>query len=251
MPYILETCIAGKTKEVSKYYSSRWNIKGEKRNKKSNKTTNTQEKVNLRLATKKLRRKMNHNFEDGDYLVTYDFRKEERPQSSKEMTKCMSGFLRKMRSEYKKLGIELKYIYVKELGPRGGAHIHMVMNRAPDGVEILRKCWTHGGVHVDPLNTNGQYEKIAEYFVKYANKTIETEGKQIGKKYYPSRNLKEPVVKKKVIWKSNAFRTTAREEKGYYLEKESIVEGINKFGYEYFSYTLHQYETIRKERKRE
>lgn len=251
MPYILEVCIAGKTKEVSKYHSSRWKIKGEKRNKKSNKTTNTQEKVNLRLATKNLRRKMNHNFEDGDYLVTLDFRKEERPGCSREMTRCMSKFLRRIRREYKKLKIELKYIYVKELGPRGAAHIHIVVNRAPDGIEILRRCWPHGGIHVDPLNTDGQYEKIAEYFVKYADKTIKTEGKQIGKKYYPSQNLKEPIVTKKIIWKSNTFRTTAKEEKGYYLEKESVVEGVNKWGYEYFSYTLHQIEQIRKERKLE
>ena len=251
MPYILEICIAGKTKEVSKYHSSRWKIKGEKRNKKKKKTTNTQEKINLRLAAKNLRRKMNHNFEDGDYLVTFDFRKEERPESSKEMTRCMSNFLKRLRNQYKKQGLELKYIYVKELGPRGAAHIHMIMNRATDGIEILRQCWPHGGIHVDPLNSDGQYEKIAEYFVKYADKTIKTEGKQIGKKYYPSQNLKEPVVTKKIIWKSNTFRTTAKTEEGYYLEKESIVEGINKWGYEYFSYTLHQIETIRKERKQE
>lgn len=251
MPYILEVCKAGKIIEVRKYFTYRYNKKGERRNKKSNKTTNTQEKVNLRQASMKLRRKLNCNFQDGDYLVTYDYRKEERPNDSREMTGHMSSFLKKLRREYKKLGVELKYIYVKELGPRGAAHIHMVMNSIPKTVEILMKCWTHGGVDIKPLNTDGQYEKIAEYFVKYADKTIKTEGKLVGKKFYPSRNLNEPVVRKKVIWKSNAFRTTVKIEKGYYLEKDSVAEGVNQCGYQYFSYSLHKLQERKTERKKE
>ena len=240
MPYIEVVCVAGKTVEIEKYYSYKWDCKGEKRRERVTPTPEYQKKINLRQAIKKLRRLMNANFTDEDILVTLDFRLGERPENSEQIQKIMTLFLQRLRTQFKKQGSVLKYIYVKELGKRGAAHIHMLMSYCETA--ILKKCWTWGGINIKPLHTDGQYGKIAEYFIKYADKTVKTEGKQIGKRWYPSRNLKQPVIKKRIIKRVNEFRTTIREKEGYYLEKESVYEGVTKDGYGYFFYSLHRIE---------
>ncbi len=236
MPYIIETCVAGKTFEVCKYYSYRFHVKGEKRSGKEIPTSEAQKRVNQRKAAKDLRRLMNANFEDGDLLVRLDFFRENAPPGSRQMQAMIKKAIRKMRTEFRKIGKDLRYIYVKEIGRRGGRHIHMMMSKCD--TDLLMRCWPYGGIHVDPLISNGQYRKIAEYFIKYAVKTEETEGELIGKRWYASRNLIRPVVRKKIL-KENKFRKRVREKKGYYLEKESLKEGISeRTGFEYFSYTL-------------
>lgn len=234
MSYILEICVAGKTIEVCKYYTYRSHIKGEKRAKKERPTREAQMKVNLRKAEKEVRRLMNENFEDGDLLLRLDFFR--RPVDSAEMQELISDALGKMKKAVKKAGINMKYIYVKEVGPRGGRHIHAVISKID--TEIIRKCWPHGGIHIDPLNSGGQYRKIAAYFMKYAARTEETEGKLIGKRWYPSRGLRRPKVIKKAI-SAKKFREQIKKVEGYHLEKDTVVSGISEFtGYAYFSYTL-------------
>lgn len=234
MPYIKEICVAGKTIEVSKYYSVRWHSVGEKREKTDGVTTDAQKRINQRRAITNLRRLMNTNFEDGDLLVRLDFFN--KPPGSEEMQTIMAKAIRKMRLQFQKEGKELKYIYVKEIGPRGGRHIHMVMSKCD--TELLRKIWTHGGIHVDPLISNGQYGKIADYFVKYAARTEETEGILIGKRWYASRNLTKPRITKRII-SANKFRKDIKPKKGYELDKDSMRSGFSELtGYEYFTYTL-------------
>lgn len=236
MPHIVETCVAGNTIEINKYYSPRYHRKGEKRAVKEKLTSEAQRKVNLRKAIKELRRLMNHNFKDGDYLVRLDFFRQQSPAGSEQMQEMIKAFIRKLRTQFRKRGMELKYIYVKEVGPRGGRHVHMMMSKCD--LDIIRRCWPHGGIHVDPLNTNGQYRKIAEYFVKYSSRTEETEGRLIGKRWYGSRNLSRPQVSKRIV-SANSFRKQIRVKKGYILDKDSVVNGISEItGYEYFSYTL-------------
>ncbi len=136
----------------------------------------------------------------------------------------------------KRGGAVLNYIYVKEVGPRGGRHIHAVMSKVD--TDVIRECWPHGGIHIDPLNSGGQYRKIAAYFLKYAARTEETEGKLIGKRWYPSRGLKKPKVIKRTI-SAKRFREQVKKVDGYCLEKDTLVSGISELtGYAYFSYTL-------------
>ncbi len=239
MPYIKEICVAGKTIEISKYYTWRCHTKGEKRAKKEKPSCEAQIRVNLRKAIKEMRRLMNNNFVDGDFLVRLDFHKyiqENGMLDNLTMQKLIEKFFDRLRPRLKKVGVTLKYLYVKEIGPRGGRHVHIVMSECE--VKYIRECWLHGGIHIDPLNSNGQYGKIAEYFAKYARKTEETEGRLIGKRWYPSRNLKRPVIIKKIISAKKIY-TAIREKKGYTLDKNSIRQGIHEFtGYAFFSYTL-------------
>lgn len=236
MSYMKEICVAGRTVEIKFYYSIRNHPKGEKRTPKENETTDAQKRINHRKAEQDLRRLLNANFVDGDYLVRLDFSKVYFPEGSEQMQEYMKNALKKLRREYEKSGQKLKYVYVKEVGPRGGRHVHMVINKCdPD---ILAKCWKYGGVHIDLLNTNGQYRRIASYFVKYSERTETTEGKLIGKRWNPSRGLVRPKVIRKAIT-ANKFRKTTKEKDGFYLDKETVVTGISEFtGYEYFSYTL-------------
>lgn len=250
MPYWRETWEGGCVKEVSKYHSYRAPVKGERRGRRVNRTNQSQIQINLRRAAKELRRLMNANFTDDDYLVTLDYRVDDRPLNSAGMQNDMKLFLQRLRRRYKKNEAVLKYIYVRERGKKGAAHIHIMISRCGQANigDLLKECWTKGGVHIDPLNSDGQYVKIANYFLKYANKTIETEGEQMGKKWYPSRNLQRPVAKKEIIRGVNSFYEVAHEEKGYYIEKDSVLAGQTADGYDYFSYTLHK---INKTRKRE
>lgn len=233
MPYIHEICRAGKTEEHCKYYSWYIHPPGMKRQKRSEESEERIKRSNVRKAEKDLRRLMNENFRDGDYLVTLDFHNH-KPRDSAEMQEMITKSIRKLRGALKKEGIELKYIYTKEIGPRGSRHVHMMLTKCD--IEIIRKCWEYGGIHVDPLYSDGQYSKIASYFMKYALKTEKTEGELIGKRYYGSRNLKKPVVEKKIIL-SRTFREEAPEKKGFILDKDSEIRGITEQGYPYYSYS--------------
>ncbi len=237
MPYIEEKCKAGKTLEVRRYYDSRHHPKGERRAKKEKATPERIKKANSKKARRIIRRLANANFADGDYLFRGDFLK--RDMTDEEMQQLIVRFIRKLRTAFKKEGRKLKYIYCKEIGKRGGRHIHMLMPKC--SLDLIRKCWTYGGIHINFLYSNGQYRKIAEYFVKYSDKTAESlqqEGKHIGKRWYASQNLIKPVPIKKVI-SAKKFRKDIRTPKGYYLDKDSVENFISDVtGYEYLSYTL-------------
>lgn len=237
MPYMEERCKAGKTVEIRRYYDYQHHPKGEKRAVKEKPTPERIKKANFKKAKRIITRLANANFKDGDYLFRGDFFKKD--ITDVEMQKLIVKFIRKLRVVFEKEGKELKYIYCKEVGKRGGRHIHMLMPKC--SLDFIRKCWTYGGIHIDPLYSNGQYKKIAEYFVKYSDKTAENqeeEGRHIGKRWYPSQNLIKPVPIKKVI-SAKRFRREIRVPKGYYLDKDSVENYISEeTGYEYLAYTL-------------
>ena len=233
MPYIHEVIHAGKTEEHHKYYS--WYIHpiGGKRNKPKRPSEERIKKSNLRQAEKKLRGLMNENFTDGDYLLTLDFHSH-KPRDSTEMQKLAAGFIKKLRYRLKRQGKSPKYIYVMEVGPRGSRHLHMLIEKCD--LDNITKCWTYGGVHCSPLYTNGQYRQIASYFLKYALKTETTEERQVGKKWYGSRNLRKPKISKRRVL-SKTFKESAPDKTGWYLDKDSEDRGITEAGYQYYSYS--------------
>ena len=124
---------------------------------------------------------------------------------------------------------------VAEVGERGAMHIHMIINDID--MRKIEKLWKYGYVSSKPLDETGQYRKIAEYFIKYYQKTRKTTEKIQSKAYNCSRNLKRPEPKKHVM---SGMRISKKIEipKGWYLEKESVIEGITADGYQFFSYTL-------------
>lgn len=236
MPYVLEHCTAGNTEEYGKYYSARYG-KRSGRSENLHPTKETVRKSNLRKAEKDLRRLMNNNFRDYiDALVTLDFAPEVRPESYEELRKRMQNFLQRLRRVYKKRKLPLRFIWVAEIGPKGGMHVHMMLSNV--NARTVAATWKDGATHVDCLWSHGQYSKIASYFLKYHQKTEETIGRHLGRSWNPSQNLKKPVVTKTII-SARSFREKIREKKGYQLDKSSVRRGVSEYtGLPYLSYTF-------------
>lgn len=235
MPYVQSITRAGKTVEIEKYYTYRCKAKGVKRGEVKNPTSEEQEKINLRQAEKKLRRRINANFVEGDFHIICDYKKEERPSTKEEMREDIEKALRKLRGEFKRQGKELKYIHVMEIGSKGATHHHLVINYID--TKILQKCWTKGRVKVFPLDDTGQYGELAAYLIKQTSKSKELQSK----KWNSSKNLIIPEPEITIINHREWFRTdaTPKPKKGYYIDKNSIKKGIDKFsGYGYLRYTM-------------
>lgn len=236
MPYIRSVCKAGRTKEICKYYTRRYHPRKEKRQPKKKKTTEKQQGINDRNLERKLTRILNANFDSSSRYVTFTYRKEDRP--SMEGLKChVRELLKKMRKVYREERRELKYVETAEVGERGAMHIHMVINDVD--IRKIEKLWKYGFVDSKPLDSSGQYRRLAEYFVKYFQKTRRTAARVQGKAYNCSRNLIRPKPKKKVI-SSNQFRKEIKVPEGWYLDKDSVREGVTEDGYEYMYYTIVQ-----------
>ncbi len=237
MPYIESVCIAGKTIEIEKYYSSRYKKKGIKRSKNKKPTSEQQKEVNNRKAEKKLRQLINANFQGGDFHMVLNYAKENRPDTKDEMRIDLDKFLRDARKEYKKAGLTLKYIHVPEIGEKGARHHHLVINNID--INILRKIWDKGRIHCYPLDDTGQYSELASYLIKYTEKVMGTDEEIQGRRWNCSRNLIHPETKKKIISHRECYKDKPMERKGYYVDKNSIRSGIHdETGYPYFTYTL-------------
>ncbi len=238
MPYIKGTCKAGRTKEYCFYYSSRYHSKKEgKRAKKGKPTSEAQKKVNARQAEKKLIRKINANFTPDDLYLTLSYKPEEKPKDREEMRKHMENFLRRIRRIYKKAEKVLKYIWVAEIGSRGAMHFHIILS----GIEVskIRKAWTFGHVNFQYMWDDGNYKRLAEYFVKYSEKTMGTEEELQGKRWNGSKNLITPPEKKTVIRSKDHYSMTIEVPAGFYLDKDSVQQGIHEItGYSYLNYRI-------------
>lgn len=236
MPYIEERCIAGHVITIRRYHTLRFNCKGEKRADRIKLTTEAQANINNKNAERKLAALMNTNWTDSTgQLVTYTYKKDLRPPTEEDMQTDIRNMLKKLRKEIK----QVKYIYVKEIGPKGAAHIHMIMDTCE--AQILKKCWGKGYVDVKPLDSDNDYTDITKYFIKYSNATEKTLGKRSGKRWQSSRNLKKPIIKKRVV-NANTFSTKVKkstkhkyEKEGYYMVAGSEQTGYTEFGFPYYS----------------
>lgn len=239
MPYKHETCKAGKTTQHTFYYSARSDAKGGSRRQKENKTSEAQKKVNSRQSIKKLTWLLNENFDGSSIYVTWSYEKDKRPAGKDELRADVDKLLRDIRKTYRKNGKEAKYVWVAERGERGAAHIHMVLNE----IEIakLKTLWKKGWIDIKPLDDSGQYRKLAEYFVKYSEKTMKTTEGFGGRRYNSSRNLRIPQPTRRTCSSRNQYRHTIEIPQGFYLDKDSIREAWHEItGYMYFTYTLIQ-----------
>lgn len=219
--------------EVERYFSGRY---GKKINPGSRHLPTPEEmrKVNERNAIKKLRRKIEANFQDGDLFITLTYRPECRPQTGENMLKPMKSMLRRCRSTWKKHGIPLKYIIVTEYTGKA-IHHHIIINDLPggNGGKEIRRLWgKNGGVNIVYLYGEGHYENLAAYLVKETRKTFRDPESPTGQRYSCSRNLIEPPKKTRIL-KGDNWPEDPIPPKGYYLDKGSLVNGFTKAGYRY------------------
>lgn len=237
MSYRHEYCRAGKTKQHTYYFAARADTKEGSRRKKENKTSEAQKKVNSRQAIKKLTWILNENFDSTSLYITWSYEKDKRPSGKEELWADIEKLLRDLRKVYKRAENIAKYVWVAEVGERGAAHVHMVLNAID--IAKIKKCWNKGWVTIKPLDDSGQYRRLAAYFVKYSEKTMKTCEGFSGKRYNSSKNLKIPEPKRTTVSARNAYSHTIEIPKGWYLDKDSVAEAWHEVtGFIYFTYTL-------------
>lgn len=234
MPYIKNTyTYPDGTIEVEKVFSPRYgrNISNGPRKKP---TSEEVAKVNMRNMIKKLTRTIRANFCSDDYHLTLTYKKDNRP-SPEEAKKVLKKYIAKLRKEYKTRGHPLKYIIVTEYHNKA-IHHHMIINNPDNFEKLIRKTWEGGGVNFSPLYENGDYDELAAYLVKEVKKTRTEKKNKPG--YTRSRNLIEPTLKREIVH-SQSWREQPPIKKGYFLDKNSLVQGISELtGMPYQYYRL-------------
>ena len=224
MPYIKRTTTAGKTKEIEKSYSSRYGRKGIGRSKNMNPTPDDVKRVNQRNAETRLRRLINCNFEKNDIHLVLTYKKDERPKPE-EAKKILANFIRRIKRRYKKLGIEFKYIHVTEFGKKNGAIHHHILLPGIDTREI-QELWPFGKARPTYFDDKGDYGQLANYLIKETSKAFMKDGTK-GRRYHPSRGMKQPKTDVEIVF-SNTYRENPKPEKGYYIELDSIKNGVHE-----------------------
>ena len=226
MPYYKTEIEAGKTIEVIKSHTRSLNDHRPREGREKI-TPEDMKKINRINTEARLARLINANFGYGDYHLVLTYRKDLRP-SPEEAKKRLAKFLRVLRREYKKYKAELKYICVTEY-LNTAIHHHLIINGIEANInKIVRDCWEWGSPHFTPLDDTGQYRELAAYFIKETSKTYKANDGGAKQHYTCSRNLVKP-VKKTTIIKSINWLDTPKPKKGYYIDKDTVYNGINPF----------------------
>lgn len=226
---------AGATVEIIKCIPRR-RRKGEVSRKK---TREEMQEANMRQAARRLARKINANFKPGDWHVTLTYR--EKP-SNEEAQKSISSFLDKMRDRYKRRGYQFKYVLVTEYKSKR-IHHHIILNNINDGKkttsDFIRETWKEkGNPKFVPLYDCGEYQKLAEYFVKETERTFRDEESPFKQRFSCSRNLviPKPDVKLRKVKKS--WEMNPKPRSGYYIVEDSLYNGFDWMGYPYQRYVM-------------
>lgn len=161
------------------------------------------------------------NFREGDWHITLTYRKSERPESLKEAKEQRRKFFKNMRKAYKKAGFVFKYICVTEIGKHGAAHHHLIIEDIATSElntkDLVMQYWKYGARRFTPMYEEGEFKNLAEYLVK-------EEGREYS--YTRSRNLIVPQPKKEKVY-GRKWDEEPQPEKGYYIIKDSLINGIN------------------------
>ena len=95
--------------------------------------------------------------------------------------------------------------------------------------KIVRDCWEWGSPHFTPLDDTGQYKELAAYFIKETSKTYKENDGGAKQRYSCSRNLVKPVTKVTIIKKAEKWLDEPKAKKGYYIDKDTVYNGVNPF----------------------
>lgn len=201
-------------------------------------TPEEQERINEQQCIRKLRRKIHANFDKDDLFETLTFGRDRRPDP-KGAAHELRLLLNRLRGIWKRAGTDLRYIVVTEYKSKS-IHHHLIVNDLPDGTgaKKIAQSWSRNGhANTKYLYEDGQYEQLAAYLIKETSKTFRDPDNPSKLRYSCSRNLVTPVAKTRIL-KRDDWPEEPRVPKGYYLEKDSLVNGVNKMGYKYQYYRL-------------
>ena len=236
MGYIRERYDLFNSIEIREHMDCRHQEEGT-RCEKRKRTPEEMKRANQRRKEEKARRLIWANFEPGDYVRTLTFKKDRRPADMKEAQSIKAKFLRQLAREYGKRFYKLLWIANIECPPRGAWHIHLICNRIEGGGDIIKDLWRqYGGVYDQEL-ADIQGKDIGAYITKSPDSVDDGEHKVIESKYSHSRNLTVPEPKRTEIsgWRMS---DAPRVPKGFYLDKDSMYEGVNMAGYQDRTYII-------------
>lgn len=239
--------------ETEYKFAGKYGAKGEKRAKRKKATPEQMAKQNQINKENRIRRLIKANFYPSDLWVTLKYQKGTR-KPYEQVMKDMALFLQRLRYRYKKLEDVLKYIYRIEIGKRGGIHVHILLNRTKcsKGTDtLIAECWTFGFVHFTQLRETGGYKDLAEYIAKpVPEEQQDHEDAEKTKLYHTSRNLIRPKPERKAFFRWTMRRILEDGPKptpGFYIVKESVVSGINKYtGMSYLRYTEQRIKEVKR-----
>lgn len=197
------------------------------------------EKANARQKHRKAQLLLMNNFKADDYFITLTYRSDERPEDLKECQRQFRNFIARMKRAYAREGEPLKWMRNIEIGARGAWHIHLVLNRIQNTDILIRKNWPYGHPKSVLMYEDGGFRRLADYMTKASGGLPKD---QKGDCYSHSRNLIMPKEHRQIIKRNLTGRTgykSIRVPPGYYLDTESLYEGINGYtGYPYRYYVL-------------
>ena len=105
-------------------------------------------------------------------------------------------------------------------------------------MRLLQEIWPHGGMYLEPLRSDRNYRKLAEYFIEYSEKTRKTFGGKQAGRYNPSKNLVHPEFKKRRRRKRTFSAPEIQVPAGWYLDKGSVQEWVTEAGYKHLYYLI-------------
>lgn len=216
---IRETVLAGQL-IFNKITTRGRNKRKGKRKEKNNPTADQVQKMNQRYSEKELNIKLHHNFKAGDIHLTLTYAGEE-PSQEKARNE-MKKFIDRLKRLYKKHDTEFKWILATEYENKR-IHHHMVVSYIDP--KLLNKAWKNGIVRPSFLEESGDWRKLASYLIKETSKTFRKENAFSKRRWTCSRNVVSPNAHTEEVSAEQLFEPKAT--KGYYIDKESIWQGIN------------------------
>jgi hypothetical protein len=228
---------AGATIEITKSYTKRVGAKN--RGARESPTPEEMERANERNAERKLRLKINANFGRDDLFITLTYRKDERP-TPKEAKSNIKKLIDGLRKRFREVGEDLKYINVTEYKNKA-IHHHLLINHieGQDAAKWVRRLWKFGRPDFKYLDETGQYKNMAAYLIKETSKTYKENDGGHKQRYSCSRNLIMPPSRTEIIKKAVRWLPDPKPIKGYYIDKETVYNGVDPFtGREFQRYTM-------------
>lgn len=221
--------------EVLDFHTSRTYRKNGKRVKRYQVTPEHIKKQNEKMAEQRLRLEIDMNFKRDDYYITLTYKVQ--PESWEQAKKDITNFMRRLKNKCGN-SKNLKYIYVAEGKSR--IHFHLLVSREKElFTSDLNQLWPYG-MHKLSL-FQGEAEdavRLASYFLKEKRAAFyEEKNATFKRRWSSSKNLEKPIVKTEEL-ESDNWSNYIQPQKDYYVEKDSIVEGVSAEGYQYRFYRL-------------
>lgn len=229
---VCKTIISGEMLECEIYPS--YSKKDVPRRPKENTSREAQKRINDKNSIKKMKRLIHTNFEfNKDLIVTPTYKDHYLP-TEEEARRDMTNYIRRLKRVRKKQGLpELKYIYVIGCEQEGKKskkvriHHHLIINDMDR--DLVESLWGKGRIETKRLQPD---EYGVEGLAKYM--AYQSQG---SKRWYASRNLKQPKVYKSYTKLSRRkMEQLARKQ----IDWEETFEKIYRGKYKYSDCSMYE-----------